>query len=104
MFVKCTSDDIIHTDDATEDMIQIVRIPEGHSVQTTQYKDSDQYFVSLVKDTSQEQQMNKSFPILSTDEWRQVLRSPPGQHIQTLEHSGVLQVTSIPQPTSQPIT
>ena len=57
-----------------------------------------------MKDTSQEQQMNTSFPILSADELRQVFGSPPGQQIQTPECSGVLQVTSIPQPTNQPIT
>ena len=84
----------------TEGMIQIVQISEGHLVETTQYKDSNEYVVSVVKDTTcQEEEMNVaniSLPIFTQDKLRQVFWSPSAQYIQTSTSSGLLQITSVP--------
>ena len=89
----------------TRGTLQIVQIPEGHSVETGQYKDSNEYVVSVVKDTThQQEEMNlddTSLPIFSQDELRQVFGGPSTQYIQTSTSSGLLQITSVPQVTPQ---
>ena len=89
--------------DDTQDKLQVVQIPEGHSVETNQYKDSNEYVVSVVKDTTcQEKEMNvANTPLLifSQEELRQVFGSPTAQYIQTPTSSGLLQITSVPQVT-----
>ena len=84
-------------------MIQVVQISQRHFLETSQYKDSNEYIVSIIKDTRhQEEEMNvgdTSLLIFSQDEPRQVFGSPSAHYIQTLTSSGLLQITSVPQVT-----